>query len=119
MSDNGQSPSPPQQLQQPATVAITSIAQAVAQQRLAKMKKARMANGDFNLLSAGQEQALLVALGQEPITWCMAIMAYLDQRTLDQAARYAEYDNQIADMEAQLEALEVTMKELRTSHGLI
>lgn len=58
---------------------IKQINRAIAQQRLSKAKAVRAASQRRIFIMADEEQqAALAALGQDPMTWVMGILTYLD-----------------------------------------
>lgn len=83
---------------------IRNIMPAIAQQRLAKAQQMTMSTPV--LLTEMDERRVLANLGQEPLSWVMAIMAYLDLQQEQLDKRHGDMAEEVIANTIRLDKLE-------------
>lgn len=63
------------------SVAIRSILPSAAKQRLMKANSIRLNGGDLTIMNKAEEDFAIQQLTQDPLTWVVAIMTYLDSKS--------------------------------------
>jgi hypothetical protein len=94
---------------------IRDIVPVVARQRLEKARRVQRVAGPPIIISGMEEQQMLAALNQEPLTWIMAIMTYLDGQAAqrdDLAKIVAGIHDSVLDLDSKVQ------RHLANEHGL-
>ena len=78
---------------------IKNMIPAIAKGRLDRQKNAQVAARNPVILSEAEERQVMAMLGQDPMTWVMGILTYLDQ----QAELLSKLDERVQTVEAVIE----------------
>ncbi len=81
---------------------IQSILPKIAEGRMEEVRKQMRSSGNFTLLSQGQEIQIQSQLCQDPMTWVMAIMTFLDHVAQNSVEAEGKLNEQLNDLRSEI-----------------